>query len=189
MRKAFIFAALACLLVFSSTASFAQTGSSKSTTSLNSEVNTLWPDQTAGSITPFDARQTLLDIISSYPNLLSGATVTGQVTFTSVLGTVTTQSGTTYTFASTDCGTEVTFTNSGAVTATIPATLPVGCNISVLQAGASKVSVNGSAVAAATLHSAHSYTGTSAQWAIIGVNIEANSGGSSAIAILTGDGS
>lgn len=112
----------------------------------------------------------------------------GTETFGSVLGTVTSQSGTTYTFAASDCGTEVTFTNGSAVTATIPQTLPVGCNIAVLQAGAGQVSVNGSAVAAATLHSAHSYTKTFGQWAIIGINIEANAGGSSAIAILTGDG-
>lgn len=121
--------------------------------------------------------------------LLNGTnTWSGVQTFGEVLGTVTTQSGATYTIASTDCGTEVTFSNASAVTVTIPATLPVGCNIAVLQLGAGKVSVNGSAVAAATLHSAHSYTGTSAQYAIIGVNIEANAGGSSAIAILTGDG-
>lgn len=113
----------------------------------------------------------------------------GANTFSEVLGTVTSQSGTTYTFATTDCGTEVSFTNSSAITATIPATLPVGCNIAVLQAGTAKVSVNGSAVTPATLQGAHSYTGTSAQWAIIGLNIYANSGGSSAVAILTGDGS
>lgn len=110
-------------------------------------------------------------------------------TFGEVLGTVTTQSGATYTFAATDCGTEVTFSDSSAITATIPETLPAGCNIAVAQIGTAKVSVNGSAVAAATLHSAHSYTGTSAQYAVIGINIEANSGGSAAIALLTGDGS
>ena len=116
-------------------------------------------------------------------------TFSGAQTFGEVIGTVTTQSGTTYTFAATDCGTEVTFSNASAITATIPQTLPAGCNIAVAQLGAGKVSVNGSAVAAATLHSAHSYTGTSAQWAVIGINIEANSGGSAAIALLTGDGS
>lgn len=116
-------------------------------------------------------------------------TWSGAQTFGEVLGTVTTQSGTTYTFASTDCGTEVIFSSNSAVTATIPATLPAGCNIAVAQLGTAKVSVNGSAVTPATLHSAHSYTGTSAQYAVIGINIEANSGGSSAIALLTGDGS
>ena len=122
--------------------------------------------------------------------LLNGTnTWSGAQTFGETLGTVTTQSGATYTFAATDCGTEVTFSDSSAITATIPATLPIGCNIAVAQIGTAKVSVNGSAVTPATLHSAHSYTGTSAQWAIVGINIEANSGGSSAIAILTGDGS
>jgi hypothetical protein len=114
--------------------------------------------------------------------------LTGHTIGPSITGTVTLQSGTTATLANLNCGTEVVFTNASAVTVTIPATLPIGCNIAILQAGASKVSVNGSAVAAATLESAHSYTGTSAQWAIIGVNIEANSGGSAAIAVLTGDG-
>jgi hypothetical protein len=109
--------------------------------------------------------------------------------FGPVLGATRTVSGATDTLSTSDCGAEVIYTDNSAVTVTIPATLPVGCNVSVLQAGTAKVSVNGSAVSAATLHSAHSYTGTSAQWAIVGINIEANSGGSSAVAILTGDGS
>jgi hypothetical protein len=106
-----------------------------------------------------------------------------------VIGTVTTQGGVTYTFSSMDCGTEVVFTSSSSVTSTIPATLPQGCNISVLQAGAGKVSVNGSAVASAALESAHSYTSTYGQWAIIGLNVEINSGGDTAVVVLTGDGS
>lgn len=124
--------------------------------------------------------------------LLGAQTFTGAQTFGEVLGAVTTQSGTTYTFAATDCGTEVVFSNAGAITATIPATLPVGCNISILQTGAGKVSVNGTAVAAATLNThvaSSAATGTAGQWAIIGVNIYSNAGGSSAIAVLTGDGS
>lgn len=100
------------------------------------------------------------------------------------VGIITSQSGTTYTLAASDCSTQINFTNASAVTVTIPSTLPVGCNVALLQAGAGKVSVNGSAVTPATLHSAHSYTGTSAQWAMIGVNMEA-----STVAILTGDGS
>jgi hypothetical protein len=43
----------------------AQTGSAKTPTQLNNEVNTLFPDQNQGAITPFDARQTLLDLIAS----------------------------------------------------------------------------------------------------------------------------
>lgn len=110
--------------------------------------------------------------------------IIGPGTFGPLVGINTTQSGTTYTFAATDCGTLVRGSNASAQTFTIPQGLPIGCNIAVEQALAGKVSVNGSAVTPATLHSAHSYTGTSAQWAIIGITIE-----SSNVAILTGDGS
>jgi hypothetical protein len=103
--------------------------------------------------------------------------------FGAVLGTVTTQSGTTYTLAATDCGTTVRGSNASAITFTIPQGLPVGCNIAIEQALAGQVAVNGSAVTPATLHSAHSFTKTFAQWAIIGIFIE-----SSNVAILTGDG-
>lgn len=110
--------------------------------------------------------------------------IIGPGAFGPLIGVVTTQSSTTYTFANTDCGTEVTFSSNSAVTATIPATLPTGCNIVVAQLGTAKVSVNGSAVTPAALHSAHSYTGTSAQYAVIGINIEV-----AGTALLTGDGS
>lgn len=108
----------------------------------------------------------------------------GTNTFGPVVGTVSTQSGTTYTLAAADCGTMVRFTNASAVTVTIPQGLAIGCNIAIEQTtAAGQVSVNGSAVTPATLHSAHSYTKTFGQWAIIGVSIE-----SSNVAILTGDG-
>lgn len=110
------------------------------------------------------------------------------LTLGTVLGNVTTQSGTTYTLAATDCGTTVRFSAATAVTITIPATLPVKCSIGMEQAGAGQLAVNGSAVTPATLHSAHSYIHSFAQWAIIGIFIESNSGGSAAVAIFTGDG-
>jgi len=116
--------------------------------------------------------------------LLSGTNIwSGTNTFGTVVGTVTTQSGTTYTFAAADCGTTVRFTNAAAVTATIPQGLSVGCSIAVEQAGTGQVAVNGSAVTPATLHSAHSFTKTFGQWAVIGIFTE-----SSNVAILTGDG-
>lgn len=115
-------------------------------------------------------------------NLIPDFLMPGSV-IPNVVGTVTTQSGTTYTFASTDCGTTVRFSNASAVTATIPQGLPVGCTIAVEQAGAGQVAVNGSAVTPATLHSAHSYTKTFGQWAMINIFTE-----SSNVAVLTGDG-
>ena len=126
---------------------------------------------------------------------------TGTQTFTGGIGgykvNVGTLSGTTCTLTSTgnagcsaitngvgDCGTFIKFTSATAVTVTIPTGLAVGCQIAIEQGGAGKVSVNGSAVTAATLHGAHSYTGTSAQYAVIGVTMDA-----SGVAVLTGDGS
>jgi hypothetical protein len=57
----------------------AQTGSAKSPSVLAAEVNSLWPDQNTGAITPFNARQTLLDIIASYNSVVGIVTVTGIV--------------------------------------------------------------------------------------------------------------
>lgn len=60
----------------------AQTGSVKTAAQLNAEVNQLWPDQTQGTITPFGARQTLLDVIASAPTLgLFSATPKGDVNY------------------------------------------------------------------------------------------------------------
>jgi len=75
---------VALFLVFMPHMVLAQTGSNKTTTQLNAEVNSLWPDNSSGLITPFNSRQTLLDIIAStasgaanvlYATNFSGATV------------------------------------------------------------------------------------------------------------------
>jgi hypothetical protein len=151
-------------------------GTSSGVTSVSNSDGTITATPTTGSV--------VLSLALGHAN-----TWTAAQTFAEVLSTVSTQSGTTYTLANSDCGTEIAFSSSSAVTVTIPATLPVGCNVSMVQTGTAKVSVNGSAVTPATLHSAHSYTGTFAQWSVIGINIESNVGGSSAIAVLIGDGS
>ena len=90
-----------------------------------------------------------------------------------------------------DCGTFIKHTANTQMVVTIPATLAVGCQVAFEDGGtfgADGVVLNGSAVTPATLHSAHSYTGTDAQYSVVGITIDANSGGSSAIAVLTGDG-
>jgi hypothetical protein len=50
----------------------AQTGSPKSAAALATETNTLWPDQSAGIITPFNSRQLILDVIASSVNVVGG---------------------------------------------------------------------------------------------------------------------
>jgi hypothetical protein len=62
------------LALLQPSAVLAQTGTAKSNSVLASEINSLWSDNTVGTITPFNARQTLLDIVSSG---LSGATISG----------------------------------------------------------------------------------------------------------------
>jgi hypothetical protein len=70
------------LLLLAPLSAHAQTGSAKSPAALTTEVNTLWPNNTTGQITPTNARQTLLDIIESYVGLLVGPfSPTGDVYF------------------------------------------------------------------------------------------------------------
>jgi len=62
--------ALALLLILTASAS-AQTGSQKTTTQLNTEINTLFPDNTTGIITPNALRQVTLDQVASFANTAS----------------------------------------------------------------------------------------------------------------------
>jgi hypothetical protein len=118
----------------------------------------------------------------------SAGTLTG-VTFGWSMGTVRTQSLTTDTLSSTDCGNTVRYTANSAVTVTVPATLGANgltCDIGLNQIGTGKVSINGTAVSAATFVNPGG-TGTRQQGSKIGVEIDANPGGTAAEAILTGD--
>ena len=110
----------------------------------------------------------------------------GTQTFGPVVGAVSTQTGTTYTLAATDCGTTILFTNASAVSVTTLATLPAGCAIAIDQAGAGQVTI--AAGTGATQHSAHNYTKTYGEYAILGLFVDTNSGGSAADVIITGDG-
>ena len=58
-------AIIAALLILVSSQAFAQSGSVKSQFQLNNEINSLFPDQTTGVITPYVARQTFLDMVAS----------------------------------------------------------------------------------------------------------------------------
>ena len=131
----------------------------------------------------------------------SSAMTFSSTAITSYLGTIATVSSTACTLSSSstggcaasgavngDCGQMLYMTGASAVI-TIPATLAAGCQVAVVQAASTQVSITGSAVTAATLHTPHSFTGkTAAQYSTIGVSIISNSGGSSAVAVMTGDG-
>jgi hypothetical protein len=119
-------------------------------------------------------------------------THTGTETFAAVNGGVNVQSGTTYTTVATDCGKTLLFTNASAITVTIAASIVpasgTACVIGVIEGGASKVSVNGSAVTAASLVSASSYTGTSGTAGSV-IDLILTTVSSTATAYLTGQGS
>jgi hypothetical protein len=142
-----------------------------------------------------------------YGNGTSAVQVTSGLTFsstaiTSYLGTVATVSSTACTLSATssggcaasgnvngDCGSMLYMTGASAVI-TIPQTLAAGCQVAVVQGATTQVSITGTAVAAATLNTPHSFAGkTAARYSTIGVSIISNSGGSSAVAVMTGDGS
>jgi hypothetical protein len=110
----------------------------------------------------------------------------GTQTFGPVLGTVTTQGGTAYTLAATDCGTTIVFTNVAAITVTTLNSLPPGCAVAIEQGGSGQVTI--AAGSGTTQHSAHSFTKTYGQYAILGLFVDINAGGSAANFIITGDG-
>lgn len=64
-----LFALIGLILLLCGMPAHAQVGTSKTQTQLNTEINQLFPDQNpgAGLITPFNTRQTLLDIVASNP--------------------------------------------------------------------------------------------------------------------------
>ncbi len=120
------------------------------------------------------------------PFLDGGNTWSGTQTFGPVVGSVSTQSGTSYTLTAGDCGTTILFTNASPVTVTTLNSLPAGCSIAIEQGGSGQITI--AAGTGATQHSAHNFTKTYGQYAILGLFVDANAGGSAANVIITGDG-
>jgi DNA-binding IclR family transcriptional regulator len=88
-------------------------------------------------------------------------------TYSKILRTINPQTGTSYTFATTDSGSLVTFSNASAITVTVPpnssVALSVGAQIDVAQTGAGKVTLaQGSGV---TINSLAGNKSLSAQYA------------------------
>src|ERR1017187_1072034 len=74
-----IFLALALLALISP--AHAQTGTTQTATQLNTEINSKFPDQTVGAITPYIFRQLTLDMVASSVGTTITA-LTGDVTAT-----------------------------------------------------------------------------------------------------------
>ena len=120
------------------------------------------------------------------PYLDGANTWSGTQSFGAVLGTVSTRSGASYTLAVSDCGTTIRFTSASAVTVTTLNSLPAGCAIALEQGGSGQVTI--AAGSGTTQHSAHGFSKTYGQYAILGLFIDTNVGGAAADIIITGDG-
>jgi hypothetical protein len=110
----------------------------------------------------------------------------GTQTFGTVIGTILTATGTSHTLSASECGTTILFTNSAAITVTTLASLPAGCAIALEQGGVGQITIV--AGSGATQHSAHGYTKTYGQYAILGLFVDTNAGSSAADFIISGDG-
>jgi len=99
--------------------------------------------------------------------------------------TVNLQTGTSYTILATDNGKIVELSNAASISLTVPNTLPEGFNCGICQVGAGQVTI--AAAVGATQRQASSFNKTRAQWSEIAMRVRANSGGSAAEYVLSGD--
>jgi hypothetical protein len=95
------------------------------------------------------------------------------------------QVGITYTMQTADYGKTVTFTNSGAITVTLPNSLAKGWNVLCYQGGAGQVTFT--AGSGATLRNRQNKTKTAGQYAMVSLEVVSNSSGTSAVYVLSGD--
>lgn len=94
-------------------------------------------------------------------NHLSQTILDGKAATTITVNTIT---GTTYTVQSTDNGCLLYFTNSAAITLTVPSGLLSGFNFTVLQGGTGQITPTASGT---TLVNVFGHTKTYGQWAMI----------------------
>ena len=92
---------------------------------------------------------------------------------------------TTYTIAAGDLGKRKRTTAASAVIVTLPNDREQGFSILLCQAGAGQVTF--SPAAGATLRNRAGYTKTAGQWSEVSLTVDANSGGSAAVWVLSGD--
>jgi hypothetical protein len=107
----------------------------------------------------------LQDFISLFTGIFPQK-VTADAGFAISAGSINTQAGTTYTLQAVDNGEVILFTNSGQVTVTAPAGLPVGFSCSIIQVGTGQVSLTASGT---TLRLVGSANKTAAQYAVMTV--------------------
>lgn len=145
----------------------AQTGTAQSKSSLSTEINTQFQDNTSGAITPFKLRQVTQDMLSSWQQYLA----------------VNKQTGGSYTIQASDYGQLVLFSNAGAIAVTLPGAATLNPFNTYLSASGGTVTITPSG--GQTIGGAASLVllnGQSAQIASDGVNwqiVQSNTGSGS----------
>jgi hypothetical protein len=129
----------------------------------------------------------LTTALASYQTTAGLATAVAGLTINSnqIAAAFNDQTATSYTFAASDVGKQITLTNSAAITATLPNNLPKGWNCLVWQGGAGQVTFT--AGSGATLVNRQSKTKTAGQYAMVSLMVMSNSIGTSAVYALGGD--
>lgn len=90
-----------------------------------------------------------------------------------------------YTLTKEEAGTCVELEDAGAITLTLPATLPKGFRCTLMQAGVGRITC--SPASGAILLNRSGHTGTAGQYAVCTLYVSANTAGTNATYILSGD--
>lgn len=109
----------------------------------------------------------------------------GPLASTLVATTLSTTAATAFTLSTADNGKVIETTAGTAVTATLSATAAAGTRVTLTQTGAGQVTFTPASGAA--LRNYAGYDATAGQWAVVGLYVRANSGGSAAEWVLTGE--
>ena len=99
--------------------------------------------------------------------------------------TINLQLGTSYTVSVSDDGKVVELSNASSISVTVPASLPAGFNCLFTQVGAGQATF--SPGSGATQRQRSEFDKTSGQWAVCSLYVRANSGGSAAEYVMSGD--
>jgi hypothetical protein len=106
-------------------------------------------------------------------------------TASNYLVSVSTSTATAVTLAAGQSGMTMRMTAAGTVTVTLPASLPIGFNVTFMQAGTGQILFV--AASGATLVNRSGHTRTAGQHAMASVLVGANAGGTAAVWTLSGD--
>lgn len=128
----------------------------------------------------------VLENVADDPTPVLGGTLDGNGnSIEEYISTIRTLTDTTYTLLLTDAGKVLTFDNESPITVTMPNSFPAGWACACYQIGEGAITFD--AAASGAMFNRSSHVKTAGQYASVGIQVIANSGGAAAIYILSGD--